>query len=62
MVNFKEEVTGIGGKFIEVSLETATAEAKGGYAQQMDEEFYRRQREAMRLRRVEAQFAGRLNH
>jgi NAD(P) transhydrogenase subunit alpha len=43
----KEQVQSLGGKFVEVALETTTAETKGGYAQQMDEEFYRRQRELM---------------
>jgi NAD(P) transhydrogenase subunit alpha len=43
----KEQVQSLGAKFVEVALETTTAEAKGGYAQQMDEEFYRRQRELM---------------
>jgi NAD(P) transhydrogenase subunit alpha len=43
----KEQVQSLGAKFVEVALETATAETKGGYAQQMDEEFYRRQRELM---------------
>ena len=41
----KEQVQSLGAKFVEVPLETATAETKGGYAQQMDEAFYRRQRE-----------------
>ena len=36
-----------GAKFVEMPLETAAAETKGGYAQQMDEEFYRKQRELM---------------
>jgi NAD(P) transhydrogenase subunit alpha len=43
----KEQVQSLGAKFVEVPLETATAEAKGGYAQQMDEAFYQRQRELM---------------
>ena len=43
----KEQVQSLGAKFVEVPLETATAETKGGYAQQMDEAFYRRQRELM---------------
>ena len=37
----------LGGKFIEMQLETKTAETKGGYAQEMGEEFYRKQRELM---------------
>ncbi len=40
----KEQIQSLGGKFIELQLETTTAEDKGGYAQQMDEEFYRKQR------------------
>jgi NAD(P) transhydrogenase subunit alpha len=43
----KEQVQSLGAKFVEVALETTTAETKGGYAQQMDEDFYRRQRELM---------------
>jgi NAD(P) transhydrogenase subunit alpha len=43
----KEQVQSLGAKFVEVPLTTETAETKGGYAQQMDEEFYRRQRELM---------------
>ena len=43
----KEQVQSLGAKFVEMQLETASAETKGGYAQQMDEEFYRRQRELM---------------
>jgi H+-translocating NAD(P) transhydrogenase subunit alpha len=43
----KEQVQSVGAKFVEMPLETAAAEAKSGYAQQMDEDFYRRQRELM---------------
>ncbi len=43
----KEQIQSLGGKFVEMELETAQAEDKGGYAQQMDEEFYRKQRELM---------------
>jgi len=43
----KEQVQSLGARFIEMDLETAAAETKGGYAQQMDEEFYRKQRELM---------------
>jgi NAD(P) transhydrogenase subunit alpha len=42
----KEQVQSLGGRFIEMEL-AAGAEAAGGYARQMDEEFYRRQREMM---------------
>lgn len=43
----KEQIQSLGGKFIELELETGKAEDKGGYAQQMDEEFYRKQRALM---------------
>lgn len=43
----KEQVESLGGKFVELELETGESETAGGYAKQMDEEFYRRQREMM---------------
>ena len=43
----KEQVQSLGAKFVEMPLETAGAETKGGYAQEMGEEFYRKQRELM---------------
>jgi len=43
----KEQVESVGAKFVELPLETAGAEDKGGYAQAQDESFYRRQRELM---------------
>jgi len=43
----KEQIQSLGGKFIEMELETSQAQEKGGYAQQMDETFYRKQRELM---------------
>jgi len=43
----KEQVQSLGAKFVELELETAEAEDKGGYAKAMDEEFYRKQREMM---------------
>ncbi|NUR53531.1 MAG: Re/Si-specific NAD(P)(+) transhydrogenase subunit alpha [Acidobacteria bacterium] len=43
----KEQVQSLGGRFVEMSLETADAEDKGGYAKAQDESFYRRQREMM---------------
>jgi NAD(P) transhydrogenase subunit alpha len=43
----KEQVQSLGAKFVEMPLEAAGAETRGGYAQQMDEEFYRKQRELM---------------
>jgi NAD(P) transhydrogenase subunit alpha len=41
----KEQVESLGAKFVEMALEGA--EGKGGYAKEMGEEFYRRQRELM---------------
>ena len=43
----KEQCQSLGAKFLEMDLETASSEDKGGYAQAMDEEFYRKQREMM---------------
>jgi NAD(P) transhydrogenase subunit alpha len=43
----KEQVESLGAKFVEMPLETAGAETAGGYAKQLGEEFYRRQRELM---------------
>lgn len=43
----KEQVQSMGAKFVELPLETADAEDKGGYAKAQDEAFYRRQREMM---------------
>jgi H+-translocating NAD(P) transhydrogenase subunit alpha len=43
----KEQVQSLGAKFVEMALETGSAETKGGYAQEMNEEFYRKQRELM---------------
>jgi len=43
----KEQVESLGGKFVELPLETGESEDKGGYAKAMDEDFYRRQRELM---------------
>jgi NAD(P) transhydrogenase subunit alpha len=44
----KEQVESLGGKFVELDLETEEAETKGGYAKEMGEEFLRRQREEMK--------------
>lgn len=41
----KEQVESLGGKFIVLDL--GAAEGQGGYAKEMDEEFYRKQRELM---------------
>jgi len=43
----KEQVQSLGGKFVEMQLDAGASETKGGYAQEMGEEFYRRQRELM---------------
>jgi NAD(P) transhydrogenase subunit alpha len=43
----KEQVESLGAKFVEMPLETADAEAAGGYARELGEEFYRKQRELM---------------
>ena len=43
----KEQVESLGAKFVELELKTEGSEGSGGYAQAMDEEFYRRQREMM---------------
>lgn len=43
----REQVESLGAKFIALDLDTAEAEAQGGYAKAMGEEFYRRQRELM---------------
>ncbi|MBI3006012.1 MAG: Re/Si-specific NAD(P)(+) transhydrogenase subunit alpha [Ignavibacteriales bacterium] len=43
----KEQVESLGAKFVELKLETGEAEAAGGYAKAMGEDFYRRQRELM---------------
>lgn len=43
----KEQVQSLGARFVEFELQAGDAEDQGGYAKQMDEEFYRRQRELM---------------
>ena len=43
----KEQVQSLGAKFVEMPLETAGAEGAGGYAKQLDDEFYQRQRDLM---------------
>jgi NAD(P) transhydrogenase subunit alpha len=43
----KEQIQSLGAKFVEMPLESGAAEGKGGYAKEMDEEFYRRQRELL---------------
>lgn len=43
----REQVESLGGKFVELPLETAGAEGAGGYAKAQDEIFYQRQRELL---------------
>ncbi len=43
----REQVESLGGKFVELELETGEAEDAGGYAKELGEEFYRKQREMM---------------
>ncbi len=43
----KEQVESLGARFVEMELEAGAAEDRSGYARQMDEEFYRQQRELM---------------
>ena len=44
----KEQVESVGGKFLELPLDTQGAEAAGGYARAMGQEFYQRQQEMIR--------------
>ena len=43
----REQVESLGARFVELPLETAASEDKGGYAKAQDETFYLRQRELM---------------
>jgi proton-translocating NAD(P)+ transhydrogenase subunit alpha len=43
----KEQVESLGGKFLEIQMDTAEAEDKGGYAKQLDEEAIKKQQELM---------------
>jgi len=43
----KEQVESLGARFIELDLQTAGAEDKGGYAKALGEDFYAKQREMM---------------
>jgi NAD(P) transhydrogenase subunit alpha len=43
----KEQCESLGAKFVEMELDAAESEDAGGYAKQMDEDFYRKQRELM---------------
>lgn len=44
----REQVESLGAKFVELNVEVEQAETKGGYAKEMGEDFYRRQREEMK--------------
>ncbi len=43
----KEQVMSLGAKFVEVAAAAGTGETKGGYAQEMDEDYKRRQEQAI---------------
>ena len=43
----REQVESLGGKFVELQLDTDGAEGAGGYAKALGEDFYRKQREMM---------------
>lgn len=43
----KEQVLSLGARFVEMPLDTDEAEGKGGYAREMGEAFYRKERELM---------------
>jgi NAD(P) transhydrogenase subunit alpha len=43
----KEQVESLGAKFVEMRLDTGQAEGAGGYARQLDDAFYQRQRDLM---------------
>jgi len=43
----RQEVESLGGKFVELALETAQSEDQGGYATAMGEDFYQKQRELL---------------
>ena len=43
----KEQVQSLGAKFVESAVESGKAEGTGGYAKALDEEVYRKQREAL---------------
>ena len=43
----REQVESLGAKFVEMELDTDSAEGTGGYAREMNEEFYKKQREFM---------------
>ena len=43
----KEQAESVGAKFVTLALDTGAAEAKGGYAKELGEEFYKKQRELL---------------
>lgn len=43
----KEQIESLGAKFVTVDADTSQAEDKGGYAKELSEDFYRRQREVL---------------
>tara|TARA_B100000315_G_scaffold116653_1_gene106973 strand:+ start:8974 stop:10125 length:1152 start_codon:yes stop_codon:yes gene_type:complete len=43
----KEQIESLGAKFVEMSVEAKESEDRGGYAKEMDQTFYKRQREMM---------------
>lgn len=43
----KEQIMSLGAKFVEIALDTADSQDKGGYARAQDETFYTKQREMM---------------
>jgi NAD(P) transhydrogenase subunit alpha len=43
----KEQIQSLGGRFVELPLETANAQDAGGYAKAQDEAFYAKQRELL---------------
>jgi len=43
----KEQVESLGAKFLDIPLPTEESQDRGGYAKELDEDFYRRQREMM---------------
>jgi len=43
----KEQVESLGARFVELPLDTAQSENRGGYAKAMDDTFYRQQRELL---------------
>ena len=43
----REQVESVGGKFVELALDTSGASGSGGYATAMDEDFYRRQQDLL---------------